>query len=85
MYNGRAEVLRCEIHAYCWITNHLHLLLRVSEELVFKVVRYFATQYARQFNRKYQSVGHVSVESMAVGLGRSLTAFGRALNRRREE
>jgi putative transposase len=49
----------CEMHAYCWMTNHLHLLLRVSDEPVFKVVRYFATQYARSFNRKYESVGHL--------------------------
>ena len=48
-----------EIHAYCWMTNHLHLLLRVSDEPVFKTVRHFASQYARQFNRKYQGVGHL--------------------------
>ncbi len=48
-----------EIHAYCWMTNHLHLLLRVSDEPVFKTVRHFASQYARLFNRKYQGVGHV--------------------------
>lgn len=48
-----------EIHAYCWMTNHLHMLLRVSDEPVFKTVRHFASQYARRFNRKYQSVGHV--------------------------
>ena len=32
-----------EIHAYCWMTNHLHLLLRVSDESVFKAVRHFAS------------------------------------------
>ena len=41
------------------MTNHLHLLVRVSDEPVFKTVRHFASQYARRFNRKYQSVGRV--------------------------
>ena len=41
------------------MTNHLHLVLRVSDEPVFKTVRHFSSQYARLFNRKYQSIGHV--------------------------
>jgi len=48
-----------ELHAYCWMTNHLHLLIRVTAEPAQHAVRHFATSYARQFNFKYQSVGHV--------------------------
>jgi len=48
-----------EIHAYCWMTNHLHLLMRVSTEPVQHAVRHFASNYARRFNSKYLGVGHV--------------------------
>jgi REP element-mobilizing transposase RayT len=53
------EHYRSEVHAYCWMTNHVHLLMRVSNQPVQQAVRHFATNYARRFNRKYLGVGHV--------------------------
>lgn len=48
-----------EIHAFCWMTNHLHLLLRVGEPPAHRTVHHFATAFARALNRKYDHAGHV--------------------------
>jgi REP element-mobilizing transposase RayT len=48
-----------EIHAFCWMTNHLHVLLRVGEPPVHRTVHHFATAFARVLNRKYDHAGHV--------------------------
>ncbi len=50
---------RSEIHAYCWMTNHVHLLFRAGEQPIHRTVHHFSTQYARQFNKKYEMVGHL--------------------------
>ena len=48
---------RC--HAYCWMPNHVHLLLQVSDAPLSSVVHYIASCYAHDFNRKYDLVGHL--------------------------
>jgi putative transposase len=48
---------RC--HAYCWMPNHVHLLIQVSNDPLHRVVHHFATTYAGWFNRKYGYVGHL--------------------------
>jgi REP element-mobilizing transposase RayT len=50
---------RGEIHAFCWMPNHLHLLVQVREAPVHRIVHYFATLYARYFNLRYELVGHL--------------------------
>jgi putative transposase len=48
-----------EVHAFCWMPNHLHLLLRVQEVPVYRTVHYFATLYAKYFNLRHELVGHL--------------------------
>ena len=48
---------RC--HAYCWMNNHIHLLIQVSANPLHKVIHRLATTYAGWFNRKYDLVGHL--------------------------
>lgn len=48
---------RC--HAYCWMTNHVHLLIQVGDVPLSTVVHYVASCYAHAFNRKYELVGHL--------------------------
>lgn len=48
-----------EVHAFCWMSNHLHLLTRVANAPVYRLVHYIATLYANYFNQRYELVGHL--------------------------
>lgn len=48
-----------EVHAFCWMPNHLHLLIRVGDAPVYRLVHYFATMYAKYFNHRHGLVGHL--------------------------
>jgi putative transposase len=48
----------CAIHAYCLMSNHVHLLITPdSEDAVAKLMHDLAQPYTRHFNRKYQRTG----------------------------
>lgn len=49
-----------EILTFCFMSNHIHLLLRqIKEEGISKFMRKFGTGYATYFNKKYNRVGHL--------------------------
>lgn len=48
-----------EVHAYCWMPNHLHLLMRVGDVPLHRSIHYFAMMYAKYFNYCYGHVGHL--------------------------
>jgi REP element-mobilizing transposase RayT len=47
------------LHAYCWMTNHVHLLVRVAEAPLGRVMQVMAARYARQFQRSIPTSGHL--------------------------
>lgn len=47
------------IEAYCFMTNHIHLAIRVTETNLSKFMHYLAFRYARYINRKYKRIGHL--------------------------
>ena len=47
------------IHAYCWMTNHVHMAIQCSGERVSSLIRDVASQYARSINRKMRRSGHL--------------------------
>jgi len=47
------------VHAYCWMTNHIHMAVQCRTEPVSKLIRFVASQYARSTNRKMNSSGHL--------------------------
>lgn len=49
----------CRVLAYCLMTNHVHLILRTTEEPIGSVVKRLGVRYAGWFNRKYGRVGHL--------------------------
>lgn len=51
--------LQVEIHAYCLMGNHVHILLRDTKEQLNLLMKKIAGSYAYYFNRKYDRVGHV--------------------------
>lgn len=49
----------CRLHAYCWMTNHVHMAVQVSEQPLGNLIRWLASQYARRFNRMHKRSGHL--------------------------
>ena len=49
----------CSLHAYCLMTNHIHLLLETNDIEIGKMMRYFSFCYAGYVNQKYHYHGHV--------------------------
>lgn len=47
------------IHAYCLMSNHIHLLIETHDVPLEKFIRILHTRYAVYFNKKYDYVGHV--------------------------
>jgi REP element-mobilizing transposase RayT len=47
------------IEAYCFMTNHIHLAIRVMETDLSKFMHYLGFRFARYINRKYKRVGHL--------------------------
>ncbi len=50
---------RCVIYAYCLMPNHVHLLIRQTEESLGAVVRRITGSYAQFYNLKYTRFGHL--------------------------
>lgn len=47
------------IHAYCWMTNHLHLLVQVSDHALGEAIRFIAGRYARMLQQSLETTGHL--------------------------
>lgn len=47
------------LHAYCWMTNHVHLLVQVSDVPLGKFVLRVASQYARRIQARMETTGHL--------------------------
>ena len=48
-----------ELFAFCLMTNHVHLLIRVCDKSISKIMQSIAVGYSRWYNFKYRSSGHV--------------------------
>lgn len=48
-----------KLFAFCLMTNHVHLLLRVGERSISKIMQSVNVAYSRWYNFKYKSSGHV--------------------------
>lgn len=47
------------VHAYCWMTNHVHALLEVGTEPLGRFMQRVASQYARFLQRRHDTTGHL--------------------------
>jgi putative transposase len=47
------------LHLYCWMTNHVHMVLECGNIPIHKTLHWAAGAYARVFNTKYAHVGHL--------------------------
>jgi putative transposase len=48
-----------QLHAYCYMTNHVHALLQVSDTPLSKIMLLVAGQYARRVQARLATTGHL--------------------------
>lgn len=53
------ERYRCRIHAYCWMTNHVHMAVQVSDLPLNRLIHWLAMTYSRQTNQRLGRTGHL--------------------------
>lgn len=47
------------IHAFCFMKNHIHLLVQAGEVPLSKIVHNLAFRYSQRINRKNKRYGHL--------------------------
>lgn len=47
------------LHAYCLMTNHIHLQLETTTHHIKHIMKMVNTKYAQHFNQRHKLVGHV--------------------------
>lgn len=50
---------RFSLHAYCLMSNHIHLMLSEGSEEIGQIIKRIAVSYAQYFNRKNKRTGHL--------------------------
>ena len=51
--------LHARLHAYCWMTNHLHALVQIGERPLGQVMQRIAMRYSRYRHRALKTTGHL--------------------------
>lgn len=54
-----SEEMGIEVHAYCLMSNHVHLLIRDRENEVSLFMKKMGVSYSAYYNKKYDRVGHL--------------------------
>jgi len=49
----------CRVHAFCLMTNHVHLELQVGEFSLSRIMQNISQRYTQWFNWRYNRSGHV--------------------------
>ncbi len=47
------------IHAFCFMSNHIHLAIQVSEASISRIIQHLAFRYTRYINRSQRRIGHL--------------------------
>ncbi len=53
------EISEFRVFSYCLMDNHIHLLLKETEETVSKVIQRISSSYVYWYNNKYERSGHL--------------------------
>ena len=57
--NGISKKYKFNIHSFCLMDNHYHLLIENQKENLSNGMRQINSKYAIYFNKKYKRVGHL--------------------------
>lgn len=53
------ERFKYRLHAYCFMSNHIHLLIQVGSIPLSKIVQNFSFRYTKYINKKKNRIGHL--------------------------
>ena len=53
------ERFGARLHAYCWMTNHVHMVIQVSEFPLGRIILRTASAYARTVQLRLETTGHL--------------------------
>jgi REP element-mobilizing transposase RayT len=53
------EPARARLHAYCWMTNHIHLLVEIAELPLGVLMQRIGTRFARAMQKRVPTTGHL--------------------------
>jgi putative transposase len=56
---GVTESCGARSHAFCWMSNHLHLLIQIGDRPLGKVMQRIAMRYSRYRHRQLRTTGHL--------------------------
>ena len=56
------EICKYEVYSYCIMSNHVHLLLKETEEPISNVVKRISGSCVFWYNKKYERCGHLFQE-----------------------
>lgn len=54
-----AERYGCLLHAYCLMTNHIHLLIETSNSEIWLLMKNLSHNYAQYYNSRHHYCGHL--------------------------
>jgi putative transposase len=52
------DKFEARLHAYCWMTNHVHLVLQAGKHPISRPMHDIAAEFARAMQLKLQTTGH---------------------------
>ena len=52
------EKFETRLHAYCWMTNHVHMVLQAGAEPISRPMHNIAAEFARAMQLKLETTGH---------------------------
>ena len=47
------------ILGFCFMSNHIHLVIQVAKTPLSKIIQNFTFRYTRYINKKYEKIGHL--------------------------
>ncbi|MDY6849017.1 MAG: transposase [Thermodesulfobacteriota bacterium] len=59
LLQGGTERFRHSIHAFCLMSNHIHLAVQVKEIPLSRIMQNLGFRYTQYFNRRYKKTGHL--------------------------
>jgi REP element-mobilizing transposase RayT len=55
------SIEKCDarVHAYCWMTNHLHAMIQIGDQPLGRIVQRVAMKYSRYRHKRLGTTGHL--------------------------
>ncbi|WP_371377222.1 transposase [Sporomusa aerivorans] len=54
-----SNICACKVYGYCLMDNHVHLLIKETEEEIASIMKRIGVRYVAWYNRKYDRCGHL--------------------------